>query len=68
MVSLKVSKKAVVRNKIRRRLSEIIKAEENIKTGTDLVIIALPGIEKKEFTEIKESVGAVLVKTGLVKK
>lgn len=63
VVSKKVSNKAVVRNKIRRRLSEIIKAEiNNIKNGTDLIIIALPGIEKKEFSEIKKSIEEALTK------
>ena len=67
IVSLKVSKKATVRNKIRRRLSEAIKAQTNkIKTGTDLVVIALPEIGKKEFAEIKEAVGTSLAKSGLV--
>ena len=48
MVSQKVSKKATIRNKIKRRLTEAIKTEtKNIKIGTDLVLIALPGIEKK---------------------
>lgn len=57
VVSQKVSKKATVRNKVRRRLTETVKAEaKNIKNGIDLVLIALPGIEKKEFLEIKESV------------
>jgi ribonuclease P protein component len=57
VVSQKVSKKATVRNKARRRLTEAIKAEaKNVKNGTDLVIIALPGIEKKEFSEIKKAV------------
>ena len=69
MVSQKVSKRAVVRNKVRRRLSEAIKAEErNIKNGTDLVVIALSGIDKKEFSEIKESVSVALIKAGLVLK
>ena len=30
-------------------------SEENIKAGTDVVLIALPGIEKKEFSEIKKN-------------
>ncbi|MCX6720067.1 MAG: ribonuclease P protein component, partial [Candidatus Staskawiczbacteria bacterium] len=56
VVSQKVSKKAVIRNKVRRRLVEAVKKEnEKIKIGTDLVFIALPGIEKKEFSEIKEA-------------
>jgi ribonuclease P protein component len=57
VVSQKVSKKATIRNKIRRRLIEAIKTEkESIKPGTDTVIIALPGIEKKNFSEIKKEI------------
>ena len=67
VVSLKVSKKATVRNKTRRRLSEIIKAEK-VKPGTDLVLIALPGIEKKEFSEIKEALIFSLGKANLIKE
>ena len=57
VVSKKISKKAVDRNKIRRRLSDLMRAEEkNIKIGTDLLIVALPGIEKKDFAELKEAI------------
>jgi len=63
IVSLKVSKKAVARNKVRRRLSEIIRVEfKNIKSGLDMVFISLSGIEKKEFSEIKEAVNNLLSK------
>jgi len=63
VVSLKVSKKAVVRNRVRRRLSEIMKEEtKNIKNGTDLVLIALPGVEKKEFSELKKSIENAIIK------
>jgi ribonuclease P protein component len=69
VVSQKVSKKATVRNKVRRRLTEAIKAEtENMKSGTDLVIIALSGIEKKDFSEIREAVNSALIKTKLIGK
>ena len=69
IVSQKVSKKAVVRNKVRRRLVATIKAEEkNIKEGNDLVFIALSGIEKKEFSEIKGAVNNALVKAGVFVK
>ena len=67
VVSQKVSKKAVIRNKVKRRLSDIIKAElKNFsdiqsENGKDLVFITLPGIEKKEFSELKE-----LVKKSLI--
>lgn len=55
VTSQKVSKKAVVRNKIRRRLSEAVGQNLRIKTekGIDLVLIAQPGIEKEDFTGIK---------------
>jgi len=67
VISHKISKKAVTRNKIRRRLTEIIKSEtKNIKTGTDLVIITLPNIKNKDFPEIKEAIRNVLVKAKLI--
>lgn len=66
IVSKKVSKRAVDRNKVKRRLTEAIRSEaEAMKAGTDLILVALPGIEKKEFFEIKEAVGAALAKMGL---
>ncbi len=69
VVSQKVSKKATTRNKIKRRLSEAIWAEmKTIKKGADSVLIALPGIEKKDFLEIKQTVEDALSKAGLVVK
>jgi ribonuclease P protein component len=63
VISKKVSKKAVIRNKIRRRLSEAVKVEiNNIKAGMDLILIVLPGAEKKDFYEIKEAVKNAFVK------
>ena len=89
VVSQKVSKKATVRNKTRRRLAEAIRARikdiypvksapqsgavsreagqfNRVKIGTDLVLIALPGIERKEFSEIKETINNMLIKSGLI--
>jgi len=69
VVSLKISKKATSRNKVRRRLSEAIQLEvKNIKIGTDLVFIALPGIEKKNFIEIKKAVKDALSAEKLIIK
>lgn len=63
VVSQKVSKKATIRNKVKRRLSEAARGEiRNIRSGTDVVLIALPGIEKKEFFEIKKTLNEALVK------
>jgi len=71
VVSLKVSKKATVRNKIRRRLMEAIKAKSislgtQGKNGIDLILIALSGIENKKFIEVKESINNALIKSGLI--
>lgn len=66
IVSLKISKKAVIRNKIRRRMSfafEEICLQGKIKTGMDLVFIALPGIEKKDFAQIKPAINNLLEKS-----
>ena len=69
VVSKKISGKAVVRNKTRRRMAEAIKINmESIKGGADLVLIALAGIEKKEFSEVKDAINNALVKTGLITK
>jgi len=69
VVSQKVSKRATVRNKVRRRLASAVRAEaKNTKAGADVVIIALSGIEKKEFSEVKEAVKNTLIKSGLIDK
>jgi len=55
IVSTKISKKAVVRNKIKRRLREIAKGSlVRLRPGLDVVLVAQKGIEEKEFAEIKE--------------
>ncbi|MFH1392189.1 MAG: ribonuclease P protein component [bacterium] len=55
IVSLKVSKKAVIRNKIRRRIKEILRQLE-LKTGYDIVVITNKEIINKSFREIKEKI------------
>lgn len=56
IVSKKVSNKATVRNKIKRRLRAVALRElPNIKSSADIIVIALPGTQKKEFPEIKEA-------------
>jgi len=67
IVSQKVSKKAVVRNKIRRRFEQIIRLNlKNIKVGVDVVLIALPGIEKENFLSIQKSINNLLIKTKII--
>lgn len=53
LVGTKVSKKAVDRNKIKRRIRESIKKiESDLLVGYDIVITTSPGILNKEFSEI----------------
>lgn len=67
IVSQKVSKKAVVRNKIKRELREIVRPElKKIKKGIDIALVVLPGLEKKSFQEIKEVVNEIFKKAKIV--
>jgi ribonuclease P protein component len=65
VVSRKVSKKAVVRNRIKRRLCEIIKNALKIgvfkKDGKDALIIVRPGVDKKDFKEVEKTLVSLLV-------
>lgn len=53
IVSLKISKKAVIRNKIKRRLREIVRITET-KPGYDIVVAVKPEIVDKNYQEIKK--------------
>jgi ribonuclease P protein component len=61
VISHKVSKKATVRNKLRRRLKNIF--QNSLKDGkgmsADILVIAFPGLEKKEYKELGETVERV---------
>ena len=61
--SQKVSKKAVERNKIRRRVSDIIKRNfSKIKKGVDIVFIALPEAKKADYKLIEKTISELLSK------
>lgn len=63
MVSLKVSKKAVIRNKVKRQIRSVISKElPALKTNKDVVIITFPLILDKKFKEIE-----LVLKNGLEK-
>ena len=67
IVSLKVSKKTTVRNKIKRRISELLGVKiKNIKRGTRGIILAAPGIEGKDFWEIDEALNRLLERAKLL--
>jgi len=63
VVSKKISSKATIRNKIRRRISSVVRSQkEKLKSGLDLIIIVLPGAEKGNFSETKEATIEILQK------
>ncbi|MFC1789443.1 ribonuclease P protein component [Patescibacteria group bacterium] len=65
-VSKKVSKKATTRNKIKRRIKNLLsKKILKIKKGVDLLFVALPGIEKKTFKEIEFTIDKLFKKQKL---
>ena len=67
VVSQKVSKNAAVRNKIKRQLRGLMRPQINeIKKRVDGVFIVLPGLENKNFQEIKDIVDSLLKKAKLI--
>lgn len=63
IVSKKVAKKAVVRNKIKRRLREITRKNLlKIRKGLDIIIIALPGAEKENYKVLEEKINKLFKK------
>lgn len=68
VVSAKVSKKAVIRNKIKRRLRHIIyRRLPEIKEGFDIAIIAAPAAAEKTFGETVSEFNDLLEKGKLLK-
>ena len=67
IVSQKISKKAFLRNKIKRRLREIVKNDlENLKSGYDLIFFAKKAIKEKDFLEIEKIVKQMLKQAKLL--
>ena len=67
IVSRKVSKKATSRNKIKRRLREIVsKKGKKFKKGLDTLLIACPGLETKDFWEIDETLNKLFKKAKVL--
>jgi len=65
VISKKFSKKAVIRNKTKRRLSEIIKTRlPEIKKGIDAIIVVMPGAEN-EFQKLEDTTGKLFKKAKL---
>lgn len=67
IISIQVDKKAVVRNKIKRRLRQIIYQEiKKIKPGFDVLILTRPAIKNLTFEELRERLGQLLRRSTLL--
>jgi len=62
VVSKKVSKKAVERNKVKRRIREIIR-KMDLKSGFDIIIVTYPSIKEKKFDQIEDEIIYLFKKT-----
>jgi len=68
LISKRILKKATQRNKIKRRLREILRETvDNLKDGIRAVFIASHGLEKKEFLELKEIFKQLIKRAQLIK-
>jgi ribonuclease P protein component len=68
VVPRKHFRKAVLRNKLKRRLRECVRKElYRIKNGYDVVVLGRPGLENLSFVEIKEEIERLLSRTKLLK-
>lgn len=68
LISKRISKKAVLRNKIKRRLKTVVEQRiKNFLKGLDLVFIGFPGIEKKKIAEIEKLVEKIFIKAKILK-
>ena len=69
LVGLKVSKKSVVRNKIKRRLRDIFRLlikGEKLKGGFDVIVLVRPEIVEKKYEEIEKMIKRVLGKAKIL--
>jgi ribonuclease P protein component len=67
-ISKKVSSKASSRNKIKRQISSLLKSVPGrTENGKDVLLIALPGLEKKDFLAIKENLEKIFIKAKIAK-
>lgn len=63
IISTKISKKAVVRNKIKRTMSETIRKNiDKLKKGHDVLFLVKPSIVKLESKDIEKETYEVIIK------
>jgi len=68
VVSTKVSRKAVLRNRLKRQLREIIRLnQKNIKPGYDIIVSVNSQALNKNYQQLEKSIGTLLAKAKLLK-
>ncbi len=69
VVSKKSASKIVFRNKLKRRMREVIKLfEEETEKGYDVILIAKPKAYLRKYPEIREEIAELLKKGKLLTK
>ena len=67
IVGLKISKKAVERNRIKRRLEEIVRLKlKQIRPGFDIVVLVNQEITKKNYQAIEKTLISLFRKANLI--
>ncbi len=69
IVGLKISKKAIQRNEIKRRLEEIVRLKlpiSSLKPGFDIVVMVGPEIIEKNYQEIEKTLINLFKKAKLL--
>ncbi len=68
VVSKKISAKAVIRNKIKRRLRAAVRKRLNkMEQGWDGVIVVKPGLENENFKKTQETIDEIFKKAKCLK-
>lgn len=69
IIGTKISKKATIRNRVKRQVREIIRLKTKgslLKSGFDVVISLAGGLIGKEYREIEKEVALLLARAGLL--
>jgi len=67
VVGKNVSKKTTLRNKIKRRLRELVRLKlKKTKKGIDVILIVRPGFRTKDFWEIEETINKIFKRTQIL--
>jgi len=68
VISTKISKKATERNKLKRRIRQAVRElDKELKSGFDLVIMALPALLGQDYKAIKDELEKIFTKLKLFK-